>query len=290
LIGRLADPFRQTIAREISHVLLGREAPIERKPDGLFGPTSVAWRVHGDVATMMIGGLAALLLQMLHPRVLAGVWDHSTFRGDMQGRLQRTARFVAVTTYGDREQAQIAIRHVRAIHDRVRGTLADGTSYIASDPDLLDWVHVTGATCFLAAWRRYAEPAMSRADQDRYFTEMAVVAEALGATRSPHSAREAQDLISAIRPDLQSGIRSQDVLRTLLGQPAPSLLAEPAWRLVTVAAIDLLPAWARRMHGLERPMPTVPFVRVGTWGLARTLRWVLSRTGQTRNVGTTDRG
>ena len=61
------------------------EKPVKRRVDGLFGPRAVAWRVHGDVAGMMVGGVTALLLQMLHPAVLAGVWDHSKFRTDMQG-------------------------------------------------------------------------------------------------------------------------------------------------------------------------------------------------------------
>jgi uncharacterized protein (DUF2236 family) len=98
------------------------ERPVERRDDGLFGPGSAAWRVHGDVTTMMVGGTAALLLQMLHPAVLAGVWDHSNFRADMHGRLRRTARFIALTTYGSRDEAEAAIAHVRAIHRRVTGT------------------------------------------------------------------------------------------------------------------------------------------------------------------------
>ena len=68
------------------------ERPVQRRDDGLFGRQAVAWRVHGDVAAMMVGGVAALLLQMLHPAVLAGVWDHSNFRQDMLGRLRRTLR------------------------------------------------------------------------------------------------------------------------------------------------------------------------------------------------------
>ena len=88
-----------------------------RRPDGLFGPESVAWRVHGDVTCMMVGGIAGLMLQMLYPAVLAGVWDHSRFRDDLAGRLRRTARFIALTTYGSREQAEAAIARVRGIHD-----------------------------------------------------------------------------------------------------------------------------------------------------------------------------
>ena len=272
---RLAEPFRRTIANEVSRFIGGDQPPVERRTDGLFGPDSVAWLVHGDVTTMMIGGVSALLLQMLHPRVLAGVWDHSTFQSDMQGRLQRTARFVAVTTYGGREQAQAAIRHVRSIHDLVRGTLPDGTAYAAGDPDLLDWVHVTGASCFLAAWRRYAEPAMCQAEQDRYFSEMAVVAEALGCGQAPRDTRSAQILMDAVRPELRAGTRSRQVLRTVLDQPAPSLLVEPARKLVMAAAIDLLPAWARHMHGLEQRVPSLPLY-IGTVGLAQALRWAMS--------------
>lgn len=103
---------------------------------------------------MMVGGISSLLLQMLHPAVLAGVWDHSNFRTDMHGRLPRTARFIAWTTHGGREEAEAVIARVRNIHDRVGGTLPDGTPYAANDPALLAWVHVTEATSFLNAWRR----------------------------------------------------------------------------------------------------------------------------------------
>ncbi|MCA1653450.1 MAG: DUF2236 domain-containing protein, partial [Sphingomonadales bacterium] len=82
---------------------------VERSANALIAPGSVAWRVHGDVATMMVGGVAALLLQMLHPAALAGVLDHSDFEGDMLGRLRRTARFIAVTTYADRNAAEAMI-------------------------------------------------------------------------------------------------------------------------------------------------------------------------------------
>ncbi|MGL4964897.1 MAG: oxygenase MpaB family protein, partial [Inquilinus sp.] len=145
------------------------DRPVVRSADGLFGPCAVAWRVHGDVTSMMVGGVAALLLQMLHPAVLAGVWNHSNFRTDMRGRLRRTARFIALTTYGGREEAEATIERVRAIHSRVRGVLPDGSPYAANDASLLAWVHLAETTCFLDAWIRYAEPGMSVADQDRYF-------------------------------------------------------------------------------------------------------------------------
>src|SRR6202000_2673014 len=99
-----------------------------------------------------------LLMQMLHPGALAGVWDHSDFRRDMSGRLKRTARFIAGTTYGDRAEAQEFIDRVRNVHARVVGTLDDGTPYAADDPDLLTWVHVAEVSSFLAAYLRYVDP------------------------------------------------------------------------------------------------------------------------------------
>ncbi|WP_221939137.1 oxygenase MpaB family protein [Mycobacterium sp. KBS0706] len=249
------------------------ERPVVRSADGLFGPRAVAWRVHGDVTSMMVGGVAALLLQMLHPAVLAGVWDHSNYRTDMRGRLRRTARFIALTTYGGRDEAEAAIARVRAIHNRVRGVLPDGSPYAANDPSLLAWVHLTETTCFLDAWIRYAEPGISVIDQDRYFAEMAQIAEALGADPIPRNRTMARQLFGAVRPQLRSDERTREVAHMLLAQPAPSVLAEPLQVIAMQAAIDLLPAWARHMHGFRIPIVGRALVRAGTLGIARTLRW-----------------
>ena len=259
--------------RAVFHDSARGEAPIVRQPDGLFGSQAVAWRVHGDVTTMMAGGVAALLLQMLHPAVLAGVWDHSNFRTDMLGRLRRTARFIAVTTYGSRADAEAAIVRVRSIHNKVSGVLPDGQPYSADDPRLLAWVHVSEALCFLDAWIRYAEPAMPMADQDRYFAEMAQIGEALGASPIPRSRAEAEQVIQDLRPDLRSDARTREVAKIVLGQRARTNAAEPVQQLTFGAAIDLLPAWAREMHQLSVPSAARPFVRAGTWAVAGTLRW-----------------
>lgn len=272
----VARPVKKAIAAQVVALFNDRtrgERPVQRRVDSLFGRESVAWRVHGDVTSMMVGGIAGLLLQMLHPAVLSGVWDHSNFRSDMQGRLRRTARFIALTTYGDPEAAMEAIAHVRAIHAKVTGVQPDGREYAANDPALLAWVHVTEATSFLDAWMRYAEPRMSRADQDRYFVEMARVASALGADPIPRTRLEARDLIAATRSALKCDERTREVARLVLSQPARHSMTEPFQALTQQAAVDLLPAWARRMHGLPEPLLSVPLVRAGTLGMARTLRW-----------------
>src|SRR5580693_5205843 len=91
---------------------------------GWFGPHSVTWNVHSQLGPMLVGGMSALLLQSLHPLVVQGVADHSNYREDPFGRLQRTADFIAATTYGSDALASSAVRQVRAIHGRIRGTTA----------------------------------------------------------------------------------------------------------------------------------------------------------------------
>jgi uncharacterized protein (DUF2236 family) len=259
--------------RAIFHDSARGEAPVRRQPDGLFGPGTVAWRVHGDVAGMMVGGVAALLLQMLHPAVLAGVWDHSNFREDMLGRLRRTARFIAVTTYAGRDEAEAAIARVRSIHARVSGALPDGAAYRADDPHLLAWVHVCEATSFFAAWRRYGDLRTSEADQDRYFAETASIAERLGADPVPRDRVAALRLIEDMRRELRADDRTRQVARLVLDQRAPSLAVAPFQAIAFQAAVDLLPDWARRMHGLPAPVLRRPLIRAGTRSIAKTLRW-----------------
>ncbi|MES2449665.1 MAG: oxygenase MpaB family protein [Pseudomonadota bacterium] len=277
LIGdSLAKGVRRGIVRQVRAVFNDTakgERPVVRSDDALFEPGSVIWRVHGDVTTMMVGGVAALLLQMLHPAVLAGVWDHSNFRTDMLGRLRRTARFIATTTYGARDEAEKAIARVNDIHHRIDGVLPNGTPYRAGDPRLLAWVHVTEAMSFLDAWIRYGEPSMTPADQDRYFADFARIPEALGADAVPRSRAEAEALIATMRPELAVDARTREVAALVLRQRPRNLTATPVQAITFQAAVDLLPGWARRMHGLPAQRLTRPLVRAGTFGIARTLRW-----------------
>lgn len=278
-VNALVRQVKTAIAAEVAAVFNDRargEKPVARRTDGLFGPRAVAWRVHGDVTSMMVGGIASLLLQMLHPAVLAGVWDHSNFRADMHGRLRRTAKFIALTTYGGPNEAEAMIARVRAIHHHVRGTLPSGDLYEADDPELLAWVHVTETTSFLDAWVRYAEPAMPASDQDRYLVEMAKIGVAMGANPVPRSRAEARDLIDTMRPALMCDARTREVARIVLTQPTANRMAEPLRALTMQAGIDLLPPWARRMHGVPTPLLTAPLVRAGTLGIARTLRWAFA--------------
>jgi uncharacterized protein (DUF2236 family) len=249
------------------------ERPVTRRADALFAPNSVAWRVHGYVVTMLIGGVASLMLQMLHPSVLAGVWDHSDFRNDMMARLRATAKFIARTTYDHAEEGHALIARVRRIHDHVHGTLPDGTPYQANDPQLLAWVHVTEAISFLDAWITYGEPHMSQADQDRYLEEVAVIGRALGADPVPVTRAEAEALIAQMRPELAVDHRTREVAGLVLDQTVGPVIATVPSKVLMQAAVDLLSDWARAMHGLRASRLSRPAVHEGAWVLARTLRW-----------------
>lgn len=240
---------------------------------GLFGPQAICWKVHADFSSMLIGGISALMLQALHPLALAGVWDHSTFRQDMIGRLRRTGQFVAGTTFGSTQDANWLIDKVRNIHLHITGTAPDGRSYAASDPDLLTWVHVGEASSFLGAYLRYRNPHLSGADQDQYYSEVATIAERLGARDVPRSRQAISDYLEQMRPQLICDERSQEVLRLLLNAPAPSRLAKPFGAIMMRAGLDLLPVWASAMFGVNQGPLQRSLIRASVKRSAPLVRW-----------------
>ncbi|UQS89977.1 oxygenase MpaB family protein [Pseudomonas chlororaphis subsp. piscium] len=242
---------------------------------GLFGPDAICWQVHGDFSSMLIGGISALLMQALHPLALAGVWDHSNFREDMIGRLRRTAQFISGTTFGSRQDAEWLIDKVRTIHLQIVGHAPDGRPYAASDPQLLTWVHVAEVSSFLAAHLRYRNPHLSPADQDRYYGEVALIAERLGASDVPRSRRAVADYLTRMRPHLLCDERSREVLRLLLAAPAPSRLAKPFGSLMMQAGIDLLPDWASNMLGVNQGLLQRQLIRASVNRSAPMLRWAV---------------
>lgn len=269
-----ANAARKLMIQSVRKVFHDRgETPVVPSDNALFPPGSVIRRVHGDVTAMMIGGIAALLLQMLHPAALAGIWDHSAFRGDMVGRLRRTARFIAITTFADQGEALASIARVKAIHERVQGSLPDGVAYSASDPELLAWVHACEAWCFLEAWLRFGDPAMSLQDKNAYISQSGRVAGLLGADPVPATRAELVALIEARRPHLRANERTGEARRLVVNPPGLSLAARPLHRLLTNAAIGLLPGWARGMHGFPyRPLNEFE-AAAGVTAIARVLRW-----------------
>ncbi|MFM0061186.1 oxygenase MpaB family protein [Paraburkholderia phytofirmans] len=276
LTGRL----RSKLAAGVTHLTSGSGPTLDYSSPpgdpGLFGPDSVCWKVHADFTSMMTGGISALLLQALHPLALAGVWDHSTFRTDILGRLRRTATFIAGTTFGSRHDALALIERVKRIHLGVNGVTPDGQPYRASEPELLTWVHVAEVSSFMTAHLRYVNPSLPIAAQDQYFAETARIAEMLGASNIPRSRAEIDAYLLAMQPELVASERTLEVVRVLLNAPAPSLSMRPAGVLMFNAGVDLLPDWAQAMLGFQRyAVLRRAVARPGVRLVAPVIRWAL---------------
>jgi uncharacterized protein (DUF2236 family) len=255
-----------------------------------FGPDRPIRTVHGD-ASMFIGGLSALLLQSLHPLAMAAVAGHSGYRGDPWSRLQRTSTFLAVTTYGTAADAQRSVDHVRRIHERIRGTTAEGLSYHAADSHLLGWVYAAEADSFLRAHERYGARPLDPVGYDAYVADTARVAEALGVSDPPRDRRELSERLIAYRPELRATSQARAAARFLLFQPPLPLAVRPFYGALAANAVALLPPWARGMLWLPR-VPVVEDLAVRPTGqaLTRTIRWAMTpphpsgRAGEVRHA------
>ncbi|MEM6476803.1 MAG: oxygenase MpaB family protein [Pseudomonadota bacterium] len=262
--------------RGVFHDSNNGQKPVPPSDNALFEKDTPIRMVHADLVGMMTGGIRGLLLQMLHPHALQGVLDHSNFREDMHGRLQRTARFIAVTTFGDRERAMASIRAVNNIHARIGGTLPDGARYTADNPRTLAWVHVVEAQSFLAGYMRQVRPDMPVAEQDEYYRQFAVIARALGADPVPESRAEADAIFRELRTDLRASAEAREVAQLVLNAKPPG--TPPGVQTVLAAeSVAMLPEWARSMLRLQRPRLTALPARAATWGVGRTLRWAFKQ-------------
>jgi uncharacterized protein (DUF2236 family) len=222
-----------------------------RGDPGLFGPDSVAWRVHANPVALAVGGVAAVILELAEPRVRTGVWAHSSFRTDPLGRMQRTGESLLVTTFAPTAAAQARIAMVGRMHGPVAGVTPEGEAYSALDPELAGWVHATAAWGFLSAYDRYVAP-VPPAEQDRYFREGAAVGRAFGAADPPQSSAEARAWLQRMRPRLIPNPILDEFLR-LVSRTSPLGLAGRALQPVVVAAaIDLVPPDLQAQLGLPQ--------------------------------------
>jgi uncharacterized protein (DUF2236 family) len=146
---------------------------------GLFGPSSMAWRIDRELV-VLAGATAAFLLQLADPGVAAGVAQHSNFREDPYGRLRRTLKVSFALAFGTTARAEHAIGHLNAIHRSVAGIVPEtGERYTALDPVRLLWVHATLVDTALRIYDRYIEP-LSDEDAEAYHSESRPVPMRLG--------------------------------------------------------------------------------------------------------------
>ncbi len=263
---------------------------------GLLGPASASWQVIGEPAAI-VGGIRALLVQLLHPLAMAGVANHSNFRTDPLGRLHATSAYVSATTFGSTRQALAAARVVRRAHAVVRGTAPDGRAYRADDPHLLTWVSIGLTSSFLATDAAYAPTPVAGATADALVAEQSRVAALLdprvdldaltadeGAVSSlragtlalplleegnlPRTVEQLRARLAAFDGELALTEQSRDALRFLRWPPLAPAVRAAYLPMVAGAAATLDPA--------QRTLLGLPASRVAAWPVLANTRALLA--------------
>jgi uncharacterized protein (DUF2236 family) len=220
---------------------------------GLFGPGSLTWRVNRE-GVLLLGGGRALLLQVGHPLVAAGVADHSNYREDPFGRLYRTLDTVTTIVFGSTPEANEAAERLHRVHTRVKGDAEDGTPYVATDPDLIMWVHATLVDTSLLVYETYIG-ALGLEDRNRYYEEQKILGDAYGVPYDQQPATYA-DFKEYFDEMVNGGtIRVTDALRDVSAAtmrprlPVP-VVGRPAVEYFNLVTAALMPAWLREELGL----------------------------------------
>jgi uncharacterized protein (DUF2236 family) len=281
------DTLQRRLGEALFARVAGPEGPANRARFDTPGPRWFAAdrpirRVHGDAA-MFVGGLRALLLQSLHPQAMTAVAQHSDYRNDPWGRLQRTSTFLAATTYGPAEDAQRAVDRVRSVHRHIHGTGPGGVPYRADDSHLLRWVHVAETDSFLRCHQRYGVRPLDEAGCDGYVADAARIALALGVPDPPLTRLELAAALREYRPELRATPEAVEASRFLVWTPPLPLLARGPYALLAATAVAELPAWARRELRLPRPRAaeSVLVAPIGH-GIVGAVRWAMGSAGARR--------
>ena len=219
------------------------------------GPDSVTWQVNREVI-VVAGWGRAILLQLAHPSVAAGVHHHSSFRGSLRSsfrRLHSTVGAMLAITFGDTEQMIAAAAGINAIHDRVRGRTGEGAgdAYSAHDPELQRWVHATLLESMPLTYAMLVGPLTLR-ERDQYCSEAAIMEPLLG--MPPGSLpRDSSQLDAYMREMLAGGslvvTGTSRALAQALLYPPRWPVAWPAFRAMQLITIGSLPPTLREAYG-----------------------------------------
>jgi uncharacterized protein (DUF2236 family) len=218
-------------------------------PSTLLPEPSIARRVDREVF-VLLGGTAALLMQVAHPLVAAGVADHSRFEENPFDRLWRTVDSALTVVFGDTEQWRSAVDRVNGIHAQVHGE-RDGVRYSALDPELLLWVHATLVDSSIAAYDAFVGPVPPEI-RERYYLEMRRMGSAFGVPESLHPPTYADFRAYMVRTigALRMGEECRRMARRVLSPPAPGVLF-PAGIVSGLLSVGLLPPRIRSGLGLR---------------------------------------
>lgn len=218
---------------------------------GLFGPGSISWRIDRE-ALVLAGGTCALLMQLAHPAVAAGVAQHSDFRSDPFARLRRTLTATYGIVFGTTAHAERSLARMNAIHAAVRGSIPEtGQSYHALDPDLLLWVHATLVDTAVRVYDRYVQP-LRPEEAQAYHAEARTIAVRLGTP---------EEMVPATLVELRAWMADLVARGVVSVGPtarslAPSVLYPTrlpprfVWDAVHLVSLSVLPTAIRRGYGL----------------------------------------
>ena len=244
---------------------------------GLIGPGSLSWEINADLASVSQAGLPAIVLEILHPSVVAGVQDLSNYREDPFQRARATLGYVLTTTFGNTEAATALIEHVKHVHSYVNGTRPDGVPYRALDPELIGWVHTCIPWMIMRAFEHTKRP-LSQAERDRYLAEQAVIGRMGGADRVPTTAAELDDYVEAMRPRLSVNAQTREFIDFLITSPffgdLPGPLDRQLHRFAIYAGMSRAPQWARELIVFDHPSAMARRLMAPVLQFdARRLRW-----------------
>lgn len=273
---------RQKIRDEIES-LVGRhdEAAVYDGPPGdpglAGGPGSISWEINGDLASVLLAGSAAIIMEVLHPSVMAGVAQQSSYRTQPLLRARNTLGYVLRTTFGSTEAATDVIRRVKKVHGRVRGTRPDGVAYEALDPELIAWVHTCIPWAVMTAYDRYRRP-LSTEEKDRYLAEQAPIGRMGGAEAVPETVADLEAYVERMRSVLSVNAQTRSFIDFLAGDSEGEFRAgavgQLKGRLATSASMLLMPPWARHLTGTYQPAVVQRAYLLPNAHLqARTIRW-----------------
>jgi uncharacterized protein (DUF2236 family) len=195
-------------------------------------------------------------MEVLHPSVMAGVFEQSTYRTEPLKRAQNTLGYVLRTTFGSTEAATAVIGRVKRVHSYITGTRPDGVPYRALDPDLIAWVHTCIPWAVMEAYSRYRRP-LTVAEKDRYLAEQAVVGRMGGAERVPESVADLEAYVERMRPLMAMNEQTRSFVGFLVGDSdgefGGTKVQQLNGRLNLAASMSLMPVWARQLTGTYLP-------------------------------------
>jgi uncharacterized protein (DUF2236 family) len=239
----------------------------------------MSWEINADLASVSQAGLPAIVLEILHPSVIAGVQDLSNYQEDPFARARATLGYVLATTFGNTEAATAVIDRVKHVHSFVNGTRPDGVPYRALDPELIAWVHTCIPWMILRVFEETKRP-LSQREKDRYLTEQAVIGRMGGAEWVPETAAELGDYVEEMRPRLSVNAQTRQFIDFLMTSPffpdLPERVDRQLHRFTIYAGMSRAPKWAQELIGYDRPSMATRALAGPTLRLdAHRLRWAL---------------